>query len=195
LKFSEQRQLGSHHRRQVEAILRRDRRLMRQLTVVRRVCGGEFWIAAGAIRDRIWATMHGGGISGPQADADVDVVWFDRSGPSRQRDRSWERRLRCADRTTKWSVKNQLRMHRRQDRMPFRSLADALTHWPETSTCIAVQLSDDGRFRICAPNGFADLLELRLRPTAGFSGKRRSIFDARVADRRWLTRFPQLIID
>jgi uncharacterized protein len=185
--------LGSRHRRKIEAILRRDRRLMRQFANVRRICGGEFWIAAGAIRDRLWAAMHGDGISGPHPNADVDVVWFSHSAPSRQRDRSWEKRLRRADRTTDWSVKNQLRMHRRQSKMPFRSLADALAHWPETATCIAVQLSDAGRFRICAPFGVADLLELRLRPTAGFSGKRRAIFDDRVESRKWLTRFPLLM--
>ncbi|PLC63479.1 hypothetical protein B9P82_13400 [Citrobacter sp. L55] len=69
-----------------------------------------------------------------------------------------------------WSVKNQARMHQRNGDYPYTSTRNALLHWPETATAIAVRLGKEG-LDITAPYGLSDLFELRLRPTPAFEGE------------------------
>jgi hypothetical protein len=65
--------------------------------------------------------------------------------------------------------------------------------WPETATAVAVRLSGDA-LEINAPLGLDDLFALLLRPTPCFSSARRAIFDQRIADKKWLTRYPRVRI-
>ena len=63
----------------------------------------------------------------------------------------------------------------------------------ETATAVAVRLSGDA-LEINAPLGRDDLFGLLLRPTPCFSSARRAIFDQRIADKKWLTRYPRVRI-
>ena len=55
-------------------------------------------------------------------------------------------------------------MHARNGHAPYRDVADALAHWPETATAIAARLGPAG-VEILAPHGLADLFALLARPT------------------------------
>jgi hypothetical protein len=45
---------------------------------------------------------------------------------------------------------------------------------------------------VIAPYGLDDLFELRLRPTPVFAQHKLAIFSQRVAEKRWLQRYPGL---
>lgn len=149
------------------------------------------WIGAGFVRDALWDHLHGREPASPVGD--VDVVWFSRAMAAKEIDSSSEERLRSLLPDLRWSVKNQARMHRHNGDAPYRSVADAMMHWPETSTAVAARFAER-RIEINAPLGLDDLFEVRLRPTCGFQGAKREIFDKRVSSKRWRQRYPRLTV-
>ena len=144
------------------------------------------WIGAGFVRDALWDHLHGREPAPPVGD--VDVVWFCRTAGKRI-DRDGEEKLGVLLPGLRWSVKNQARMHRHNGDAPYRSVADAMMHWPETATAVAARYEGRG-IEINAPLGLDDLFELHLRPTSGFRDAKRDVFDARVSSKRWLQRYP-----
>lgn len=149
------------------------------------------WIGAGFVRDAVWDERHGQGPTLPFGD--VDVLWFAPGVADKAADRDIERQLRSSMPDLPWSVKNQARMHRQNGDAPYHSVADAMMHWPETATAVAARLAD-GRMEISAPLGLDDLFALRVRPTAAFRLEKRGIFDKRIASKRWMERYPLLIV-
>ena len=109
----------------------------------------------------------------PQADADFEAAL----------------RRRCE---VPWSVKNQARMHLRNGDRPYRDCADALCHWAETCTAVALRLVGE-RLELLAPLGVDDLLALKVRPTAHFAGKP-EVYRRRLREKNWTARWPLLDI-
>ncbi len=85
-------------------------------------------------------------------------------------------------------------MHLRNGDDAYNSVADAMQYWPETATAVAVRLVDDDSVEVNAPLGLDDLFALRLRPTSVFAGEKRSIFQQRLIEKRWLERYPLLTV-
>ncbi len=158
------------------------------LTALREVMGAEAWIAAGFIRNMIWDQ-----IQGREAEPldDVDVVYFDLEDQAEETEKDWDRRLARHLPGVPWSVKNQVRMARRNKEGPYRDVSDALAHYLETATAVAVQVSDAGQIEILAPYGCADLFAMVLRPTS--SGLARiDQLQARLRAKGWRARWPDL---
>lgn len=149
------------------------------------------WIGAGLVRSAVWDHLHGRPPA-PTFD-DVDVAWFDPARIDPAMDTVVERQLRARTPTLIWSVKNQARMHSQNGDRPYRSTSDAIAHWPETATAVAVRLDGDA-LDVAAPFGLDDLFALVLRPTPAFSAEKRSIFDERIASKRWRDRWPNLAL-
>ncbi len=147
------------------------------------------WIGAGFVRSAVWDQLHGMPPSLP--DGDVDVVWFDPARATPDDDRRIEERLAAAAPTVDWSVTNQARMHARNGDAPYASTGDALRHWPETATAVAVRLTGE-RLEVLAPFGLDDLFAMIVRPTPAFAGDKLPVVQARVRDKRWLERWPRL---
>ena len=147
------------------------------------------WIGAGLIRNAVWDAL--GGVESALA-GDVDVIYFDGADIRQPRDAMIEENLRRKLPGALWSVKNQARMHRRNGDRPYRDSADAIAHWPETATAIAVR-SIAGKIDVLAPHGVTDLLGFVVRPTPAFAVKREQFF-ARVQKKSWQTRWPRLRI-
>lgn len=159
---------------------------------VRDMCGPEFWIGAGFVRNLVWDALHGHPSS--LADlTDIDVVHFNAAQPEAGWDRELEKRLRIAHHAP-WSIKNQARMHIRNGHAPYRDLADALSHWPETATAIACRLGDGNSIHVLAPLGLADLCSGVVRPGPTYAASPSIILD-RVRDKGWLQRWPRLRLD
>ena len=150
------------------------------------------WIAAGFVRDAVWDHLHGFAPRPPIGD--VDVIWFDHNCPAESTDKQIEIILTRSSPDLDWSVKNQARMHKRNNDERYQSCEDAMRYWPETATAIAIRLNDSGKIEISAPWGLEDLFGLRLTPTQSFSAAKRPIFDERVRAKRWLTRYPLITI-
>jgi hypothetical protein len=146
------------------------------------------WIGAGLVRNAVWDALHGRPWS--RSHADVDAVYFDRRDSAPGRDARIEAQLRTVLPGVRWSVKNQARMHRSNGDPPYDDLADALRHWPETCTAIALR-SVSGRIELLAPFGVEDLASLIVRPTAAFADKM-GIYRERVACKGWAARWPRL---
>ena len=150
------------------------------------------WLGAGFVRTPVWDRLHGFREATPLND--LDVVYFDPSDRDPARDRALEARLRFLVPRLPWQVRNQARMHRRNGDRPYTSTADALCHWLETPTAVALRL-EHGRPALLAPLGLEDLMGLRLRPTPHARRHRLADYRARVVAKDWCVRWPKIAID
>jgi hypothetical protein len=164
-------------------------RMMRCLAVLAAHGPAVAWIGAGFVRNAVWDHLSGQDTEA-NPPADLDVVFHDRAIATAEHDARIEAALSVAAPDLPWSVRNQARMHERNGHRPYRDIADALAHWPETATAIAARLGPQG-VEILAPFGVADVLEMIIRPTPVFRTKP-EIPLARLEAKGWLTRWPGL---
>ncbi|MES2900371.1 MAG: nucleotidyltransferase family protein [Pseudomonadota bacterium] len=174
----------------LQQLIQFDPTRMRMLEQVRALALPDCWIGAGFVRNAVWDHLHRRPACLPGGD--VDVIWYDPLHCATAVDAALEVRLRAADASVEWSVKNQARMHLFNGDAQYGSVLDAMRFWPETATAVAVRLGDDGGIEIAAPYGLDDLFAGLVRPTAQFTGSKRVIFDARWQGKRWLEKWPRL---
>ncbi|MGG5810379.1 nucleotidyltransferase family protein [Falsiroseomonas sp. CW058] len=148
------------------------------------------WIGAGFVRNAVWDSLAGR-VPEVATLADLDVVFLDTATPP-ARDAAFEASLRAA-RPLPWSVTNQAWMAAAHEHAPYRDLADALAHWPETATAVAARLAA-GRVELLAPHGVEDLLSMTLRPTPAHAADP-GILHARMAAKGWRARWLGLRLD
>jgi hypothetical protein len=177
---------------QVQTILAADPLRWRILRLVQELELPDCWIAAGFVRSAIWDHLHQQNAS--PLPPDVDVIWFDNGFATAIVDTEIEATLRDMDSTLNWSVKNQARMHLRNADLPYTSAVDAMTHWPETATAVAVRLGREDMIEVAAPLGLDDLFNLIVRPTAKFQTDKRQIYLNRLRSKNWLATWPNLKI-
>lgn len=175
----------------IAALLRADALRWHLLGLVAELALPDAWIAAGFVRNAVWDALHDREPGIP--DGDVDVIWFDPSRTDPALDRAIEAALRAKDPAIMWSVKNQARMHLRNGDRPYASAKDAMCHWPETATAIAVRRTGENTCEVAAPFGLDDLFGLVVRPGPRFADERRIIFESRIGEKRWFERWPRLI--
>lgn len=172
-------------------LLARDLERMHLLRTVLEHGPAGAWIGAGFVRNAVWDALHGYATATPLAD--VDVLYFDPQQLDAAPGLAWEERLTRVCPHVPWSVRNQARMHVRNGDPAYADVADALRHWPEVCTAVAVRLSGE-QLELLAPLGVEDLLELRVRPTGHFLGKL-DLYRQRVREKDWLRRWPLLCIE
>ena len=101
--------------------------------------------------------------------------------------------LRAAEPTYDWEVKNQARMHIRNNDAPYKSTEDAIRHFLETPTAIGAR-SLRGQIALIAPFGVEDLLSMTLRPTP--SGRAKSAqYLNRINTKDWRERWPLMTVE
>jgi uncharacterized protein len=149
------------------------------------------WIGAGFVRNVIWDALHDRPWS--PSYGDVDVVYFDADRLSPDHDTGIEAKLKSATPEIRWSVKNQARMHGANGDPPYADTSDALRHWPEICTAVAVR-SKAPRIELLAPFGVSDLLTLIVNPSPAFAHKI-GIYRSRIAQKQWAQRWPKLRIN
>jgi len=176
---------------EIAAFIERQRDMLRLLRSVDELKLPDCWIGAGFVRNAVWDALHGR-LPDCSMLNDVDVVFFDSVDSSAARDRAIEATLTARTPNIPWDVKNQARMHVRNDGPPYIDTADAIARWPETATAVAARLSQ-GRVELVAPHGVADLIGLIVRPTPAF-GSRRHEVARRVASKNWRARWPKLTV-
>jgi len=166
---------------------------MRVLDIVRDLGLPDCWVAAGFVRNRVWNHAHGRPAAPLQQD--VDVIWFDADDCLPERDAALEEALRRRDPTLAWSVKNQARMHLRNEDAPYRSATDAMRYWPETATAVGVRLGPQCGIEVASPYGLADLFDLVVRPTERFRNDKPSVYMDRLRAKEWGRIWPELAIE
>ncbi|MBS0546612.1 MAG: nucleotidyltransferase family protein [Proteobacteria bacterium] len=163
---------------------------MKQLRAARALALPDWCIAAGFVRNRVWDHLHG--ISPPRQPPDVDVLFFDPSDVSKEREAAYETRLDQMISGVSWEVRNQARMHLRKKTVaPHRDTADAMTFWLETVTAVGVRLEDDDSLSVIAPLGTDDLFGMTCRPTA-FGRTRLEEYEERISRKRWRELWPMV---
>ena len=169
-------------------LIQADGDAMAQLRVLRRFALPQGRIGAGFVRNRVWDALSGNAAA---PGGDVDVLFFDPADATRARDRRLDAAFSEALPGVDWQVRNQARMHRLHGDAPYACVEDALRHWLETATAVAVWLDGADRLHCVAPWGLDDLFSLVLRPSP--TGRRRPAeLLARMDAKGWRRRWPGL---
>ena len=164
---------------------------MEVLRTVRKLELPDWMIGAGFVRNAIWDQLHEFVLF--TSLADIDVIYFDPLHTNASLDSDIEYTLDGILPGMPWSVRNQARMHIRNNDRPYTSSEDAIGHWIEVPTCIAVRLERDDTLNVFAPHGLQDLLNLDVRPTP--SGIRKpEIYRKRILAKDWQRIWPKLQI-
>ena len=164
---------------------------MRVLQAVRDLDLPDWAIGAGFVRSRVWDWLCGDRRS--TMPTDIDVLYYDRHDLDPAHETVLERRLNAVL-PAPWSVTNQARMHIDNAEAPYASTEDALRHWLETPTAVAVRLSADGRIETLAPWGLQDLFTMTVRPTPSGRAKM-DIYRRRLANKGWTRHWPVRVVD
>ncbi|MEN6079539.1 nucleotidyltransferase family protein [Chromobacterium piscinae] len=149
--------------------------LMRALRAARELGLADWCIGAGAVRGLVWDALHGFE-SKPSALSDIDLVYFDASDLSAERDIALQRRLASEHPDLPWEVTNQA----------------AVATWPEYATAVGVALNADDSLRIIAPFGLDDLFDMTVRRNPVRASA--EIYRRRVADKRYRERWPRVTV-
>ncbi|MEY2883712.1 MAG: hypothetical protein RL490_1436 [Pseudomonadota bacterium] len=180
------------HVDRMNAIIQCDLIRMERLRLVRDLGLPDCWIAAGFLRNAIWDDLHGR--QPRQAYDDIDVIWFDPHRTDLMLDVQLEADLAQRDPSARWSVKNQARMHGRNQDVPYASAADAMCHWVESTAAVAVRIDAADQLQFSTPVGTADLFAMILRPGPRFLSEKHPVFVARITQKRWFERWPLLTL-
>jgi hypothetical protein len=175
--------------RVVADIIAQDPVAMKQLRAARALALPDWCIAAGFVRNRVWDHLHG--ISPPRLPVDIDVIYYDASDVSKEREQEHETALDRLMPGLPWQVRNQARMHVWKGLPQHKDTADSMIYWLESVTGIGVRLEADDTLSVIAPLGTDDLLNLRCRPTP-FGQKQRHEYDERIATKRWRELWPKV---
>lgn len=169
-------------------IIESDKWMITILKVVRDLRLADCWIGAGFVRNKVWDEKHGKNRTKLN---DIDIIHFDKSNRTKEYDTQIEDRLRKIDPSLDWSVKNQSRMHIRNNHQPYADCEKAISYWTETATSIAVRLNFEDRLECIAPHGLEDLFKLRVVPTPKAD---LTIYKDRIEKKGWKHKWPQLEI-
>ncbi len=173
----------------VARIIAQDPVGMEQLRAVRAIGLSDWCVAAGFVRNRVWDHLHG--IAPARLPVDIDVLYFDATDLSKDREYEFEDRLDDLLPGLPWQVRNQERMHLPKGLPPHDSTAHAMTFWLETVTAVGVRLEADDSITVIAPLGVDDLVNLTCRPTA-FGRTLRADYEGRIAQKRWRELWPRV---
>ncbi|WP_373232227.1 nucleotidyltransferase family protein [Cohnella sp.] len=165
--------------------------LVRDLELVRQLNLPNWYIAAGYVRNHIWDKLHGYSTCTPLND--IDVIYYDKSNLSENYEKNLENWLNHMTNLSIWSVKNQARMHIKNNDEPYNSIDDAISRWPETVTAVGIRLEEDDRITIIAPYGVDDIYEMKVRRSPLF--KDREYYQSRVTNKNWKEIWPKLNIE
>lgn len=165
---------------------------MRVLKTVAALNLPDWVIGAGFVRAAVWDALAKK--EQPTLLSDVDVLYFDNSTTDAERDDLMESVLTTRMPDVPWSVKNQARMHLRNNDRPYINTEDALRFWLETPTAVAVRLNDTSTLTVIAPFGIGDLLSMRIRPTPQGLAKIDQ-YRARVQAKDWMVQWPGIIVE
>ncbi|MFM4975163.1 MULTISPECIES: nucleotidyltransferase family protein [Aeromonas] len=175
-----------------EALLRADPLRMACLWAARELALPDWALGAGFVRNLIWDHLHQK--AEPTPLNDIDLIYLDPSDPDGIAEREHEAWLAVRVPGQHWEVRNQARMHVRQQVPPFASSLEALSHWVEVPTCIGVRLLANDEFEWLAPHGFGHNWSLQVSANPRCRQESR-IFIDRIRDKEWQRIWPDLVVN
>lgn len=177
-----------HLEKELITILKTNEYLMRDLQWVSQLKLSNWCIAAGYVRNYVWDYLHGYQDRTPLND--VDILYYDPNDLREETETYYEFQLVNQYGTYNWSVKNQARMHTKNQDIPYDSVAEAMKRWPEVVTAVGVTLDSDMNIEIIAPHGLEDLFGMIIRKSPFF--KDEEYYLKRVREKNWLEIWPRL---
>ncbi len=167
------------------SIIREDAWMMDILQAAKTLDLPDWWICAGFVRAKIWDTLHG--FHKRTQVPDVDVIYFDSSNLDESEEKWYEIKLESLLPNIPWSVKNEARMHIRNNTAPYTSSIDAISKFPETATAIGIKLDGRGNLILAAPYGITDVVNMVVKPTPFVLMDKGRIqnYETRVAQKDW----------
>ncbi|MGL6230533.1 nucleotidyltransferase family protein [Aeromonas rivipollensis] len=175
-----------------EALLRADPLRMACLWAARELALPDWALGAGFVRNLIWDHLHHK--TEPTPLNDIDLIYLDPGDPEGAGEREYEDWLAVRVPGQHWEVRNQARMHSRQQVPPFASSLEALSHWVEVPTCIGVRLLANDEFEWLAPHGFGHNWSLQVSANPRCRQESR-IFIDRIRDKQWQRIWPDLVVN
>ncbi|HLR53052.1 MAG TPA: nucleotidyltransferase family protein [Candidatus Avamphibacillus sp.] len=167
-------------------LIKEDQWMMSLLRTVKTLHLPDWWICAGFIRSKIWDTLHGFRQRTPLPD--IDVIYFNPKNVDKLEEKRIEDKLKSLVPDIPWSVKNQARMHLKNNMPPYSSSVDGISKFPETVTALGVKLDNKDDVILVAPWGIDDIIKLEVRPTPFYKTKDRiKIYEERVMKKEWTT--------
>lgn len=175
-------------------LIQQDEWMMELLMAVETLDLPDWWICAGFVRSKVWDTLHG--FSDRTKLPDIDVIYYDKHNMAEEEEKRIEENLQNLAPGIPWSVKNQARMHLRNQTSPYISSVDAIAKFPETATAVAVKLDRQKQLALAAPLGIKDLVRLEVKPTPYFrvNQNRLEIYRERIENKGWKSSWPKLTI-
>lgn len=149
----------------------------------------DWCIAAGFVRALVWDKLHGYEVASTLDD--FDLIYFDHEDCSEEADRTNEQFLKEIS-DYPWSVKNQARMHIRNQDRAYMSTSDAMTYWVEVETAIGARLEGNGEIELIRPFGIEKLFSFTI--TLNLKRPKPDAFQKRITQKKWLEKWPKLKI-
>ncbi len=175
---------------QLKALVLQDPWLMQVLQAAASVQQRPWCVAAGAVRNLVWDTLHGH--AERTLPGDVDFLFHDTVHLSAEYEQALQARLARALPTVQWDAVNQATIHvHNREAAPYESMAHAMRRWPEPVTAVGVCLHDDGSLEVLAPHGLEDLFDMVSRPVPQAPGTRQIYID-RMLEKNWPARWPKV---
>ncbi|WP_067724880.1 nucleotidyltransferase family protein [Oceanobacillus damuensis] len=165
-------------------LISNDSFMMEILTAASTLRLPDWSICAGFVRSKIWDELHG---YGRTSMPDIDVVYFDKNNINEGEEKRLEKLLAALLPDVPWSVKNEARMHVRNDINPYLNTEDAISKFPETCTALGVYLDKNEELHLIAPHGIQDVLAMIVRPTPLFNNSSvlMKVYEQRIRNKKW----------
>ncbi|WP_440896537.1 nucleotidyltransferase family protein [Amphibacillus sp. Q70] len=173
-------------------ILKEDSYIIKILQAVEKLHLKDGWVAAGLIRNKVWDVLY----DTDTPPNDIDVIYFDSKDISRATEKIIEAQLEKLMPEQPWSVKNQARMHQKNNNPPYRSSFDGVAHFPEIPTAVAARIHQH-EVEIMAPYGLEDLFQGIVKPTHYYQEgtELSAIYKERMQKKKWQTIWSDLVIE
>jgi len=171
-------------------LISNNKEMMEDLTILRELNLPDWYVTAGYVRNYIWDSLHSYQIRTPLND--IDVIYYNTEEMDEEIEKSYEQKLKLVTGISIWSVKNQARMHTINSDEPYKTIEDAISHWPETVTAVGIKLNEDNSISYVSPYGLNDLFEFKVRRSPLFMNE--AYYRSRVDKKSWKEIWPELEI-
>lgn len=160
------------------------------LDVASHLISGEWYIAAGFVRNLVWDRLHG--YTESTALSDIDVIYFNASNTSLAAEVIIENSLKSMMSDCNWSVKNQARMSDKHGHDAYQNCIDAMSFWPEIQTAIGVTKQTDGETRVVSPFSPEQVIKLAVTRNSKCTTQ---VYYGRLKNKDWIKTWPELKLE
>lgn len=180
--------MGLNYSQIIKELFQRDLQKVAILNIIQSIELPDCLIAAGFVRNTIWNWQF----DTCEPLSDIDVIYFCNKDTSEQRDKLIESRLLRIDSKLPWSVKNQARMHFKNNDQAYSNTLDAMSYWPEKQTALGIKLGEkqDIEIKHCFDLAFQFNQKVSHNPNCS-----KAVFLSRVRNKRWTDKWPALSVE